>query len=119
MIIIMVMVLIVMLMIMIMTIMVRIIIKPELLDAEADSDEISAESSNVTRKQSTNLETCARLQTELKLQIKTFASSAPSQCHLSQSRIRRPLGRSRIELVRASQEPLLILSLHIWRGGDI
>ena len=37
--------------------MVRIIIKPELLDAEADSDEISAESSNVTRKQPTNLET--------------------------------------------------------------
>ena len=57
MIIIMVMVLIVMLMIMIMIIMVRIIIKPELLDAEADSDEISAESSNVRRKQSTNLET--------------------------------------------------------------
>ena len=53
----MVMVLIVMLMIMIMIIMVRIIIKPELLDAEADSDEISAENSNVRRKQSTNLET--------------------------------------------------------------
>ena len=45
-------ILIIMLMIMIM-----IIIIPELLDAEADSDEISAENSNVRRKQSTNLET--------------------------------------------------------------
>ena len=33
------------------------IIKPELLDAETGSDEISAENSNVRRKQSTNLET--------------------------------------------------------------
>ena len=42
---------------MITIIMIRIIIKPELLDAETGSDEISAESSNVRRKQSTNLET--------------------------------------------------------------
>ena len=45
--------------------------------------------------------------------IKTFASGAPSQGHLSQSRLSRPFRGSRVELVRACQEPSLILSLHI------